>query len=198
MKAVLISIQPKWCELIASGKKTIEVRKTAPKFDKPFKVYIYETKDKKYDGIGVHWENGRDFIHNGGKVIGEFICDDLLAIENLKSSFRVKEDREGEGRLTNMTATASWLSALKVPSFRRGLREAYLCFLLRLQSLLLLIYLVWFYRENSERRPKEERSVIVPLRLRTPTEDHMTKKALFLRLSPKKVDSLPAKVDLSV
>lgn len=25
MKAVLISIQPKWCELIASGKKTIEV-----------------------------------------------------------------------------------------------------------------------------------------------------------------------------
>ena len=115
MKAVLISIQPKWCELIASGKKTIEVRKTAPKFDKPFKVYIYETKDKKYDGIGVHWENGRDFIHNGGKVIGEFICDDLLAIENLKSSFRVKEDREGEGRLTNMTATAScmWFSDMK-------------------------------------------------------------------------------------
>lgn len=31
MKAVLISIQPKWCELIASGKKTIEVRKTRPK-----------------------------------------------------------------------------------------------------------------------------------------------------------------------
>ena len=30
---------------------------------------------------------------------------------------------------------------------------------------------------------------------RTPKEDHMTKKALFLRLSPKEVDSLPAKVD---
>ena len=28
MKAVLISIQPKWCELIASGKKTIEVSET--------------------------------------------------------------------------------------------------------------------------------------------------------------------------
>ena len=26
-KAVLISIQPHWCELIASGKKTLEVRK---------------------------------------------------------------------------------------------------------------------------------------------------------------------------
>ena len=30
MKSVLISIQPKWCELIASGKKTVEVRKTRP------------------------------------------------------------------------------------------------------------------------------------------------------------------------
>lgn len=28
MKAVLISIQPKWCELIASGQKTVEVCKT--------------------------------------------------------------------------------------------------------------------------------------------------------------------------
>lgn len=27
MQAVLISIQPGWCELIASGKKTVEVRK---------------------------------------------------------------------------------------------------------------------------------------------------------------------------
>lgn len=32
MKAVLISIQPKWCELIASGEKTLEVRKTRPGF----------------------------------------------------------------------------------------------------------------------------------------------------------------------
>ena len=30
MKSVLISIHPKWCELIASGKKTVEVRKTVP------------------------------------------------------------------------------------------------------------------------------------------------------------------------
>lgn len=42
-KSVLISIQPKWCELIASGKKTIEVRKKAPKCDTPFKCYIYCT-----------------------------------------------------------------------------------------------------------------------------------------------------------
>lgn len=42
-KAVLISIQPKWCELIASGKKTQEVRKNRPKLETPFKVYIYCT-----------------------------------------------------------------------------------------------------------------------------------------------------------
>ena len=40
-KAVLISIRPKWCEKIANGNKTIEVRKTRPKMDTPFKCYIY-------------------------------------------------------------------------------------------------------------------------------------------------------------
>ena len=42
--------------------------------------------------------------------------------------------------------------------------------------------------------------LILPRELRettegTPKEDHMTKKALFLRLSPKKVVSIPKKVD---
>lgn len=40
-KAVLISIRPKWCEKIVSGEKTIEVRKTRPKMETPFKCYIY-------------------------------------------------------------------------------------------------------------------------------------------------------------
>ena len=74
MKSVLISIQPKWCELIASGKKTIEVRKTAPK-QVPFKAYIYETYDKKYVDIGICWGNGKCFEHGCKKVIGEFVCD---------------------------------------------------------------------------------------------------------------------------
>ena len=47
-KAVLISIQPKWCELIASGKKTVEVRKTKPKLETPFKCYIYATRPKNW------------------------------------------------------------------------------------------------------------------------------------------------------
>lgn len=77
MKAVLISIQPKWCELIASGKKTVEVRKTRPKIETPFKVYIYQTIDggAKYDRI----------VSSGlicGKVIGEFVCDKIVKFEN--------------------------------------------------------------------------------------------------------------------
>ena len=76
MKSVLISIQPKWCELIASGKKTIEVRKTKPKLETPFKVYIYCTK-----GETVYLP--RDIFGNealNGKVIGEFVCDKIINI----------------------------------------------------------------------------------------------------------------------
>ena len=43
MKAILISISTKWVENIASGEKTIEVRKTKPKIETPFKCYIYCT-----------------------------------------------------------------------------------------------------------------------------------------------------------
>lgn len=47
MKSVLISIRPKWCEKIASGEKTIEVRKTRPKLEPPFRCYIYCTQPSK-------------------------------------------------------------------------------------------------------------------------------------------------------
>lgn len=78
-KAVLISIRPKWCELIASGEKTIEVRKTRPKQETPFKCYIYCTKPSfEYEDF-IALENGR-FIYGGGKVIGEFVCDKIFDV----------------------------------------------------------------------------------------------------------------------
>ena len=46
MKAILISIQPKWVAKILNGEKTIEIRKTMPKCDLPIDVYIYCCKDK--------------------------------------------------------------------------------------------------------------------------------------------------------
>ncbi len=74
-KAILISIRPKWCELIASGKKTIEIRKTRPKLDTPFKCYIYETKGRverpSSDEDGYIYQEGR------GAVVGEFVCDEI-------------------------------------------------------------------------------------------------------------------------
>lgn len=79
MKSVLISIQPKWCELIASGKKTVEVRKTKPKLETPFKVYIYCTKDNSFAEKTLRGfdDNGKPIYYkaNKGKVIGEFVCD---------------------------------------------------------------------------------------------------------------------------
>lgn len=69
MKAVLISIRPQWCELIAAGKKTVEVRKTKPKLETPFKVYIYCTKDKH------GWFHFGKKQRLDGMVIGEFVCD---------------------------------------------------------------------------------------------------------------------------
>ena len=80
MKGVLISIQPKWVEKIASGKKTIEVRKSRPKLETPFKCYIYETKGKQVENC-----DGCDVTYYGrGKVIGEFICDYIQEIDRAK------------------------------------------------------------------------------------------------------------------
>jgi predicted transcriptional regulator len=83
-KAVLISIQPKWVEKIASGEKTIEVRKTRPKLQTPFKCYIYATWNGnnkeilvKQDGqlFCKDWRKANGLQRASGKVIGEFICD---------------------------------------------------------------------------------------------------------------------------
>ena len=68
MKSVLISIRPQWVEKIVSGKKTIEVRKTAPK-EVPFKAYIYCS----YGDMKTNY-----YLKGRGKVIGEFICDKVI------------------------------------------------------------------------------------------------------------------------
>lgn len=81
MKSVLMSIKPKYCELIASGKKTIEVRKSKPKLKTPFKCYIYCTKGKIPFLLPTYSKGGltdSDIWMNGnGKVVGEFICDEI-------------------------------------------------------------------------------------------------------------------------
>jgi predicted transcriptional regulator len=98
-KCVLLSIRPQYCELIANGKKTIEVRKSRPKLETPFKCYIYCTAPKKFYKISEHMATSAEYLHlcdgkvtmSDGfeffgredyeglnrKVIGEFVCDDI-------------------------------------------------------------------------------------------------------------------------
>ncbi len=116
MKSVMLPIQPKYCQLIASGSKTNEIRKTRPKIKPPFKCYIYCTKPKKWFLISRGMRMAKDFLYRGesrevrfgdalemagngidfelmnGKVIGEFVCDEVRSYtaENLI----VKEDAE--------------------------------------------------------------------------------------------------------
>ena len=100
MKSVLIAIRPQWCEKIASGEKTIEVRKTAPQ-EVPFKAYIYCTI-----GNGV---KGDYLVPSGiqcGKVIGEFVCDKVYSIKNRGSSFSVADEEQS---VTNEIARQSCL-----------------------------------------------------------------------------------------
>lgn len=79
-KAVMISIRPKWCEKICRGEKTVEVRKTRPKLETPFKCYIYRTKGTVPHIINDKWVQ----MEVGGTIIAEFTCDriDRLAPAN--------------------------------------------------------------------------------------------------------------------
>lgn len=85
-KTVMISIRPKWCEKIASGEKTIEVRKTRPKLETPFKCYIYRTKGTVPHIINGEWVQ----MEVGGTVIGEFTCDRIYKIDKDSTDFIFK------------------------------------------------------------------------------------------------------------
>lgn len=82
-KRVITSVSPKECELIASGRQTMLVRKTRPNLETPFTVYVYQTKIKfkvknwqeNFQSI-VFTPNG-GVEEGNGKVIGEFVCDEI-------------------------------------------------------------------------------------------------------------------------
>lgn len=98
-KAVMLSIRPKWCEKIASGKKTIEVRKTKTKLETPFKAYIYctmpDTRDP-HNILELHGADGKIRKANG-KVIGEFTCDRIYELAPLNHA---PDDVEKQACLT--------------------------------------------------------------------------------------------------
>ena len=65
-KAILLSVKPKYVAEILNGRKTIEIRKSAPKcagaYDLPIDVYIYCTREgirKKPLFVNSHVANGK-------------------------------------------------------------------------------------------------------------------------------------------
>ena len=114
-KAVMLSIRPKWCEKICCGEKTIEVRKTRPKMNTPFKCYIYCTLQGCNEFFRVDlgrdvakWNRGK-WADRKGNVIGEFICDMMYELETKApgGSYYVKGK---EQPTTNAVARQSCLS----------------------------------------------------------------------------------------
>lgn len=73
MKAVLLSIRPNGCKLIWSGMKTVEVRKTRPTLETPFKAYIYCTG---HDGFVMKLPKA-GVQKMDGRVIGQFTCEKI-------------------------------------------------------------------------------------------------------------------------
>lgn len=105
MKAVLMSIHPKWCEKIFNGEKTIEVRKTAPKLEAPFTVYVYQTKLKVNKGDSFMVVDALNENLGCGKVIGEFICKKIDKIFPKTGCYMINNDIA----YTNKVAKASCL-----------------------------------------------------------------------------------------
>ena len=147
-KSVLLSIKPKYCELIASGKKTIEVRKTKPKLDTPFKCYIYCTYGKASENY---------MLGKRGEVIGEFICDRIemvnakcsdygidlfyhdcltngcLTEREIEKYFNVPEDRDlramkGNGYVWNISDLKIYDKPRELSEFSRPCSYSGLCF----------------------------------------------------------------------
>lgn len=108
---ILISIQPKWCQLIGNLWKTLEIRKNIPKLKPPFKCYIYCTKayylaDRKFiasNNVSTWIESYKEDIRGlwpcDGMVIGEFICAGFKEI-NTKSPTYIADEILDESCLT--------------------------------------------------------------------------------------------------
>ena len=80
MADIIMSIHPKWAKKIYSGEKTIEWRKTCPKYTPnpcpiPIKVFLYETSPVcKVTGF-FYWSGTKNLIIREPDYEGQEICD---------------------------------------------------------------------------------------------------------------------------
>lgn len=97
MKAILMSIKPRFAQLILGKTKTIEIRKRFPK-DYVGWVYIYHTKAKNPNEWLIPAGAKRTKENDcSGKVIARFWCDNVEEIKmNLGCDFFTKTLNEEE------------------------------------------------------------------------------------------------------
>ena len=135
MKAVMISIKPKYVAKILNSEKTIEVRKVFPKEYKGW-VYIYCTKDKENEllkGYKVYDREEIKYIAQGGtltlsdflngKVVARFYCDKVEEIKLPYTKFGTDEWVGCESARTLQTKTLDEKELLKKSCI--GVEEIY-------------------------------------------------------------------------
>lgn len=124
-KAVLISIRPEWVEEIANRRKTIEVRKTKPNLETPFKCYIYCTNARPFlvwgDVFRGDWftefthlsgygraEADRNWGVFNGYVAGEFVCDRIDTINPATEPYGIYDVDDDFVAQTGLANGALW------------------------------------------------------------------------------------------
>lgn len=124
-KAVLISIRPEWVKKILAGEKTIEVRKTRPKLETPFKCYIYCintrpflvwgdvfrgdwcTEFTRLSGYGRAEADSIWDVFNG-HVAGEFVCDRVETIKAATEPYGIYDVDDDFVAKTGLVDGALW------------------------------------------------------------------------------------------
>lgn len=127
MDSVLFSIQPEPCSFIAQGIKEWEFRTKPPKIKPPYKGYIYCTSPKRFvkgfplddlfrhkDGrieygfsyqLACEADEGESLVGNilSRKVIGEFICDEVIEVvyHSFVNPFAIAREVLQKGHLSN-------------------------------------------------------------------------------------------------
>lgn len=84
MPVIVLSLHERWWHKMAAGEKILEIRKSKPKIDGPFKVLVYITGTRR--------------------IYGQFICPEVIEVKNYheiekESCVPIEQiDRYGKGK----------------------------------------------------------------------------------------------------
>lgn len=105
-RAVLISIRPEWTNKIVTGEKTVEIRKTRPNLEPPFRCYIYLTKQRK--PFTMCTNGGASGKRYDGRVLAEFTCTHIDEIKPEYDLYGIYDIDDDYVRKTCLTDGAMW------------------------------------------------------------------------------------------